>query len=462
MANEQEFFLRWNNHQSNLITAFHDLRIGEDFVDVTLACEGQSLQAHKVVLSACSPFFRDLLKTTPCKHPVIVLKDILFYDLLALIEFVYHGEVRVKHQRLPSFLRTAEVLKVRGLTESSSELKTCQLSENSSSVLRVRNNNSPSVSDSISDNDLITTQLGDSSLFSSGPANIRSDSIGNLANVKIEEVDLDSASDENDDLMGSPETFQFQHERDIATNGEERKEQHREEDGLIPPLLTLQSFARIPVSATEDIAPPFSQYSNRGFSVPGRDERRQQLETSDQNECEIHPSRAPGRMSTSDRPRWPCPFCMRLLSSRSSVRRHIEDRHTNDTSRHPCPLCERLYRTRNSLQYHLSTAHRDREPGPRGRPRTRPRSPMENNVTQNKSPFESEMSSGYQCSISVPCVNLSRNSLSINQQPSSTGKGNPSGTKSPDESEMNLGNQINNSHPCTYLNRSPPAALPPA
>lgn len=187
-------------------------------------------------------------------------------------------------------------------------------------------------------------------------------------------------------------------------------------------------------------------------------------------------------MSTSDRPRWPCPFCMRLLSSRSSVRRHIEDRHTNDTSRHPCPLCERLYRyvtwdgcaiwknmylcccyrTRNSLQYHLSTAHRDREPGPRGRPRTRPRSPMENNVTQNKSPFESEMSSGYQCSISVPCVNLSRNSLSINQQPSSTGKGNPSGTKSPDESEMNLGNQINNSHPCTYLNRSPPAALPPA
>lgn len=86
-------------------------------------------------------------------------------------------------------------------------------------------------------------------------------------------------------------------------------------------------------------------------------------------------ARTPGRLSSSDRPRWPCPFCMRLLSSRSSVRRHIEDRHTNDTSRHPCPLCERLYRTRNSLQYHLSTAHRDREPGPRGRPRTRPRTP---------------------------------------------------------------------------------------
>lgn len=54
MADDQEFCLRWNNHQSNLISAFHDLRVGEDFVDVTLACEGQSLQAHKV---ANHPYF---------------------------------------------------------------------------------------------------------------------------------------------------------------------------------------------------------------------------------------------------------------------------------------------------------------------------------------------------------------------------------------------------------------------
>ena len=64
MTDVQEFCLRWNNHQSNLVSAFHDLRLGEDFVDVTLACDGRSLQAHKVVLSACSPFFRDLLKVS--------------------------------------------------------------------------------------------------------------------------------------------------------------------------------------------------------------------------------------------------------------------------------------------------------------------------------------------------------------------------------------------------------------
>ena len=67
------------------------------------------------------------IQTTPCKHPVIVLKDILFRDLVALIEFMYQGEVRVGHDGLPSFLRTAEVLRVRGLTEEASRQNTSQL-----------------------------------------------------------------------------------------------------------------------------------------------------------------------------------------------------------------------------------------------------------------------------------------------------------------------------------------------
>lgn len=70
MANDQEFCLRWNNHQSNLISAFHDLRIGEDFVDVTLACEGQSLQAHKV--SKLS--FFHIFKTVYMDFPIKLIK----------------------------------------------------------------------------------------------------------------------------------------------------------------------------------------------------------------------------------------------------------------------------------------------------------------------------------------------------------------------------------------------------
>ncbi|XP_048519980.1 broad-complex core protein isoforms 1/2/3/4/5 isoform X22 [Dendroctonus ponderosae] len=117
MVDTQHFCLRWNNYQSSITSAFENLRDDEDFVDVTLACEGKSLKAHRVVLSACSPYFRELLKSTPCKHPVIVLQDVAWADLHALVEFIYHGEVNVHQRSLSSFLKTAEVLRVSGLTQ---------------------------------------------------------------------------------------------------------------------------------------------------------------------------------------------------------------------------------------------------------------------------------------------------------------------------------------------------------
>ncbi|XP_068082491.1 broad-complex core protein isoforms 1/2/3/4/5 isoform X3 [Anabrus simplex] len=121
MADTQHFCLRWNNYQSSITSAFENLRDDEDFVDVTLACDGKSLKAHRVVLSACSPYFRELLKSTPCKHPVIVLQDVAFVDLHALVEFIYHGEVNVHQRNLSSFLKTAEVLRVSGLTQQADD-----------------------------------------------------------------------------------------------------------------------------------------------------------------------------------------------------------------------------------------------------------------------------------------------------------------------------------------------------
>lgn len=57
-----QFSLRWNNFHSNLATGFHALLQGEDLVDVTLAAGGKFIQAHKIVLSVCSPYFKELFK----------------------------------------------------------------------------------------------------------------------------------------------------------------------------------------------------------------------------------------------------------------------------------------------------------------------------------------------------------------------------------------------------------------
>lgn len=113
-----QYCLKWNNYQSSVTRAFKSLRDEDDFVDVTLSADGKNLRAHKIVLSACSPYFRDVLKDIgQWHHAVLVLKDVSWNDLQYILEFVYVGQVNVTQENLQSFLKTAELLKIRGLTD---------------------------------------------------------------------------------------------------------------------------------------------------------------------------------------------------------------------------------------------------------------------------------------------------------------------------------------------------------
>jgi len=123
MANEK-FCLRWNDFESNISVAFRELRDDKDFFDVTLACDEDQIQAHKVILSACSPFFRSVLRKNPHAHPLLYLKGVKFGDLQSVLNFMYHGEVNVAQEELNSFLAVAEELRVKGLTQNQSSKKT--------------------------------------------------------------------------------------------------------------------------------------------------------------------------------------------------------------------------------------------------------------------------------------------------------------------------------------------------
>lgn len=70
------------------------------FCDVTLACEGQTIRCHRVVLCACSTYFDSLLTNVSTdKDPIIIMRDCKFSDVKALIEFMYKGEINVEHVR---------------------------------------------------------------------------------------------------------------------------------------------------------------------------------------------------------------------------------------------------------------------------------------------------------------------------------------------------------------------------
>jgi len=118
MANSEKFCLRWNDFETNISTAFRELREEKDFFDVTLACDDSQIQAHKVILSACSPFFRNVLRRNPHQHPLLYLKGVKYKELLSVLNFMYQGEVNVAQEELNTFLAVAEDLRVKGLTQN--------------------------------------------------------------------------------------------------------------------------------------------------------------------------------------------------------------------------------------------------------------------------------------------------------------------------------------------------------
>lgn len=90
-----------------------------------------------MVLSACSPYFQAIFTNHPEKHPIVILKDVPYADMKSLLDFMYRGEVSVDQERLTAFLRVAESLRIKGLTEVNDDNKSAPPSSNN-------NNNSSS------------------------------------------------------------------------------------------------------------------------------------------------------------------------------------------------------------------------------------------------------------------------------------------------------------------------------
>jgi hypothetical protein len=114
----QQFHLKWNNHSLNTLSSFQHLLDTNCLVDVSLTCSsGKIVPAHRMVLAACSDYFYRLFKDLPEKHPVIVFKDASEQILNDLLEFMYRGEVEVDESNLSDFLKFADTLQVKGLSQ---------------------------------------------------------------------------------------------------------------------------------------------------------------------------------------------------------------------------------------------------------------------------------------------------------------------------------------------------------
>jgi len=120
-ASDEDFCLKWNDHHSIFFSLAESLCRSSLLTDVTLATADQTFPAHKLVLSVCSSFFRDLFSKPEMNlnvnQSVVYLKDVSSRQLEMLLSYMYRGEINVEEGDLVKLLQTAKGLGVKGLSE---------------------------------------------------------------------------------------------------------------------------------------------------------------------------------------------------------------------------------------------------------------------------------------------------------------------------------------------------------
>jgi len=300
----EKFCLRWNDFETNISGAFRELREDKDFFDVTLACDDEQIEAHKVILSACSPFFRTVLKRNRHEHPLLYLKGVKYVDLVAVLNFMYHGEVNVAQEELNSFLAVAEDLRVKGLTQNNTGT-----SQRKESPTPKRAPPEP-----------IPPPKRPRPMPSQPPPAEDDDIQEVMPSVKSEPRDLSATN---------PQSYPAQ------------------------PDVAHQSLAQVEDYAEEAYEEDYGQYEDgaESYAMMG-----QAGAEGNKDLLAVLEARISGMMWKDEDKSWNCSVCGKISKSKTDITRHIEGLHLD----HPgfkCDTCGEVVKSRNALRQHKSNRH---------------------------------------------------------------------------------------------------------
>ena len=106
-----------NRLSENLHLMLKDLYQERIFAD--LVSEDQTLfQAHKIVLSACSPVFKKIIENNPTQYPLIYLRGIQSHEVDSILQLMYLGEATVYQVKIEEFIKVAKDLEVNYVKSS--------------------------------------------------------------------------------------------------------------------------------------------------------------------------------------------------------------------------------------------------------------------------------------------------------------------------------------------------------
>jgi len=326
----EKFCLRWNDFETNISNAFRELREEKDFFDVTLACDDSQIKAHKVILSACSPFFRNVLRRNPHQHPLLYLKGVKYKELLSVLNFMYMGEVNVAQEELNSFLSVAEDLKVKGLTQGNQ----------GESKLNVGSDTEPTKQEHFLKESREKVNIPPPKRPRPYPATQRQQT--------------------------------FQRQDDIEEVIPVKSEPHEP-----TPQLPAQAQSHVPYDTQEQLMPdvqnqniPFDQdpgtialddsYAvDEAYEYQYEEGYEDGIETAAGTDANTDVDTAiQSKMSKNDAGEWQCNDCFKTSRVKTNILEHIEATHVESPG-YNCEICYKFYKNRHSLRNHRNSKHKD-------------------------------------------------------------------------------------------------------
>jgi len=338
----EKFCLRWNDFETNISSAFRELRDDKDFFDVTLACDDEQIQAHKVILSACSPFFRNVLRRNPHQNPLLYLKGVKYTDLQSVLNFMYHGEVNVAQEELNSFLAVAEDLRVKGLTQnqsgssSSRPKETYSTSKPQQDIPKVRAPPDPTPPPKRSRPTPPTSYSQDD------------DDIQEVVPVKTEPREH----------VPTPAPVEMYHPAPSPSV-------HHVTSATVQPSHTAQQSQQLQqmddsLQYTGDESyDDYGQYGADGgydgaMVEPGMG-AHDNNKGSDPKQLNDYMAKYPDGGPKAHI----CKLCGKVCSDKSNIRKHVENIHFPGVFVHTCKHCNQTFNTRNLLYMHISKVHKN-------------------------------------------------------------------------------------------------------
>jgi len=347
MATSEKFCLRWNDFETNISVAFRELREEKDFFDVTLACDDSQVQAHKVILSACSPFFRNVLRRNPHQHPLLYLKGVKYKELLSVLNFMYMGEVNVAQEELNSFLSVAEDLRVKGLTQNNAtEAPSGKAQPKQEAAKHLARPREPQEREPAPQpkRPRPPPPPVPQALLSDPIHTFQDDDIQEVVPVKSEPRDPGPMT------MSAPLEQQpvYQH----------NQEQSMVEDHQQGTVALDESYA--------DETYDYGQYeegyddgSGMAMGAMGTDASKVQFENLEKYQVEALEQEILEQLTHHSDNSWSCIHCEYTSTSRAPIMAHIEAKHM-DSSGIRCAACDKICKTRNALNIHKTRYHKSK------------------------------------------------------------------------------------------------------